>query len=52
MLYFTHKGVDFMRDISAFIKNNNKLKSLDFFTVYLTIVELIKSGEIELTQNV
>ena len=52
MLYFTHKGVDFMSDISAFIKGNTKLNSLDFLTVYLTIVELIKSGEIELKQNV
>ena len=41
-----------MSNISAFIKGNAKLKSLDFLTVYLTIVELIKSGEIELENNV
>lgn len=52
MLLFSYKGVDFMSDISAFIKGNSKLKSLDFLTVYLTIVELIKSGEIELKNNV
>lgn len=52
MLLFTHKGVDCMSDISAFIKGNTKLKFLDFLTVYLTIVELIKAGEIELNNNV
>lgn len=52
MLYFIHKGVDFMNDISAYIKSNKKLKSLDFLTVYLTIIELVKDGQIELNQNV
>ena len=47
-----HKGVDFMSDISTYIKSNKKLKSLDFLTVYLTIIELVKDGKIELTQNV
>lgn len=41
-----------MSDISAYIKSNKKLKSLDFLTVYLTIIELIKDGQIELKQNV
>ena len=52
MLYFTHKGVDFMSDISTYIKSNKKLKSLDFLTVCLTIIELVKDGKIELKQNV
>ena len=52
MLYFRHKGVDFMSDISTYIKSNKKLKSLDFLTVYLTIIELVKDGKIELKQNV
>ena len=52
MLYFTHKGVDFMSDISTYIKQNKKLKSLDFLTVYLTIIELVKDGQIELKNNV
>ena len=46
------KGVDFMSDISAYIKQNKKLKSLDFLTVYLTIIELVRDGQIELNQNV
>ena len=52
MLRFRHKGVDFMSDISAYIKSNKKLKSLDFLTVYLTIIELVKDGKIELKQDV
>ena len=52
MLLFTHKGVDFMSNISEYIKSNKNLKSLDFLTVYLTIIELIKDGKIELKQNV
>ena len=52
MLYLNHKGVDFMSDISTYIKTNKKLKSLDFLTVYLTIIELVKDGQIELKQNV
>ena len=52
MLYFTHKGVDFMGNISDYIKSNKKLKSLDFLTVYLTIIELIKDGKSELKNNV
>ena len=46
------KGVGFMSDISTYIKSNKKLKSLDFLTVYLTIIELVKDGKIELKQNV
>ena len=52
MLYLNHKGVDFMSNISDYIKSNKKLKSLDFLTVYLTIIELVKDGQIELKQNV
>ena len=37
-----------MGNISDYIKSNQKLKSLDFLTVYLTIIELIKDGKIEL----
>lgn len=37
-----------MSDISAYIKSNKNLKCLDFLTVYLTIIELIKDGKIEL----
>jgi hypothetical protein len=47
-----NKGVDYMSDISAYIKSNKKLKTLDFLTVYLTIIELVKDGQIELKQNV
>ena len=36
-----------LTDISAYIKANKKLKQLDFMTVYLTIVELIKDGKID-----
>ena len=46
------KELIFMSDISAYIKSNKKLKSLDFLTVYLTIIELVKDGQIELKQNV
>lgn len=41
-----------MNDISEYIKSNKKLKYLDFLTVYLTIIELIKDGKIELENNV
>ena len=41
-----------MGDISTYIKSNKKLKSLDFLTVYLTIIELVKDGQIELKHNV
>ena len=41
-----------MSNISDYIKSNKKLKSLDFLTVYLTIIELIKDGKIELKNNV
>ncbi len=41
-----------MSNISDYIKGNKRLKSLDFLTVYLTIIELIKDGKIELKQNV
>ena len=52
MLLFTHKGVDYMSNISDYIKSNKKFKSLDFLTVYLTIIELVKDGQSELKQNV
>lgn len=35
-----------MSNISEYIKSNKKLKRLDFLTVYLTIIELIKDGKI------
>ncbi len=35
-------------NISEYIKSNSKLKRLDFLTVYITIVELIKDGKVEL----
>lgn len=35
-----------MENISKYIKSNKKLKNLDFLTVYLTIVELIKDGKV------
>ena len=41
-----------MSDISAYIKQNKKLKSLDFLTVYLTIIELVRDGQIELNKDV
>ena len=41
-----------MGSISEYIKSNQKLKNLDFMTVYMTIVELVKDGQIELKQNV
>ena len=52
MLYFTYKGVDCMSNIGDYIKGIRRLKSLDFLTVYLTIIELVKDGQIELKQNV
>ena len=52
LFYNNHKGVDFVGNISDYIKSNKKLKSLDFLTVYLTIIELVKDGKIELKQNV
>ena len=52
LLLFICKGVDLMSNISNYIKSNKKLKSLDFLTVYLTIIELIKDGQIELSKNV
>lgn len=41
-----------MSNISDYIKSKPALKGLDFLTVYLTIIELIKDGKIELKQNV
>ena len=52
MLWFGHKELIYMNNISDYIKSNKKLKSLDFLTVYLTIIELIKDGKIELENNV
>ena len=40
-----------MGDISAYIKSNKKLRKLDFLTVYLTIVELIKDGQIKIEKG-
>lgn len=37
-----------MSDISAWIKSKPALKGLDFLTVYLTIIELVKDGKVEL----
>ena len=42
----------YMSNISEYIKSNKKLKSLDFTIVYMTIIELVKDGKIELKQNV
>jgi hypothetical protein len=39
---------DFLFNISKYIKKNRTLKNLDFLQVYITIVELIKDGEIKL----
>ena len=47
-----HQGSDYMSDISAYIRKNKKLKYLDFLTVYLTIIELVKDGIIDLKENV
>jgi hypothetical protein len=35
-----------MKNISEYINKNERLKNLDFLTVYLTITELIKDGKI------
>lgn len=37
-----------MFDIREYIKSNENLKTLDFLAVYLTIVELIKDGKIDI----
>ena len=52
MLFFTCKGVENMENIADYIRQNKKLKNLDFLTCYLTITELIKDGKIELKNNV
>lgn len=39
-------------NIKNYIKSNKKLKNLDFLTVYLTIVELIKDGKTRFDTNV
>ena len=36
-----------MSNIAEYIKRNKKLNKLDFLTVYLTIVELVKDGQID-----
>lgn len=41
-----------MGNISEYIKANKRLKRLDFLTVYLTIVELMKDGKVILNENV
>ena len=43
MLYFSHKGVDFM-GISEYIKSKKEFNLMPFMTVYLTIIELVKDG--------
>ena len=42
-----NKRGDFMSNIADYIKRNKKLNKLDFLTVYLTIVELVKDGQID-----
>ena len=45
MLYFTHKGVILMFNISEFIVENeglSKLGAINFELVYATIIELLK----------
>lgn len=46
MLYFTHKGVDFM-SLSKYIKTHKELSKYDFATVYFIIIELLKDGKME-----
>ena len=46
------KELILLSNISDYIKSNKKLKELDFLTVYLTIIELVKDGQIELKNNV
>ena len=46
------KELILLSNISDYIKSKKKLKSLDFLTVYLTIIELVKDGQIELKSNV
>lgn len=41
-----------MFNICKYIKSNKTLKHLDFMTVYLTIVELIKDGKLEIKKDV
>lgn len=36
------------KSIEKYIKSNPTLKKLDFLTVYLTIVELVSSGKMEI----
>lgn len=38
--------------ICNYIKDNKTLRELDFFTAYMTIVELIKDGKLEILENV
>lgn len=39
-------------NIAEYIKSNETLQRLDFFTAYITIIELIKDGKIEISENV
>lgn len=41
-----------MFNISKYIKSNENLKNLDFMTVYLTIVELVKDNKIGVKDDV
>lgn len=41
-----------MFNICKYIKENETLKNFDFMTVYLTIVELVKDGKMEINENV
>lgn len=52
LCYTIIKEVDIMFNICKYIKNNERLKELDFLTVYLTIVELIKDKKMEWNDNV
>ena len=39
-------------NICKYIKGNEKLRNLDFMTVYLTIVELVKDNKIGVKDDV
>lgn len=46
MLYFRHKELIPM-SLSKYIRTHKELSKLDFLTVYLVIVELLKDGKME-----
>jgi hypothetical protein len=39
-------------NIAKYISGNDTLKKLDFMTVYITIIELIKDGEVSYLEDV